>query len=600
MPHIGLIVAEIRARSAKRAGAKFLPVLNLFGFNLDGMDVGWFLAMARLVFTALALLGAALVARGADDRRTGRIVLGIGAVGHSLAWFATMFPLPNVYGANGSMDRENHLGWANVVALGFSPLHTFQVKHLHFEPLWPLLTALASGFNVDRVEFVFQWAPLFIGLALLFSVRFAWIRGLDESEQTRTEAAFAALGALLLIAAPGDSSGPFRNPWALTFLLKPNHALGLVLVPLAALALARAHTWKTRLFAGFVLQLVGWAFVIHMGLFVAGLVVFVGLSWATKRSDRMKDLVDVGTAVGANLLIVSPYLAMLVVAYPFLEGHDALRLSPFSERPIEGPLRLGALFLLSAFGAWDTYRKESRLGRILASQWLGAHLVWQLFPFLGLLGQAREQDEAFYWCRFWTGLFAGVGLLRAALLVLARLRKNRDSNAARLGGAAAAMSLILLLPSLLPAWWDPGAMDQYFVAARKPLPDWIAEPTRFLRGHTPPDAVFAGDRNYARWIAAYGARRVLIASSLNFPNDHPRRMEIETALLRDGPRALIAEGRDRYSIQFVLATSDPMYQAPEITLDQLATRPYLERVYDRQFAAARVMIFKVRYEGDRP
>ena len=36
-----------------------------------------------------------------------------------------------------------------------------------------------------------------------------------------------------------------------------------------------------------------------------------------------------------------------------------------------------------------------------------------------------------------------------------------------------------------------------------------------------------------------------------------------------------------------------------ITLDQLATLPYLEAVYDRQFAATRVVIFKIRYEGDR-
>ena len=208
-------------------------MLNLFAFNLDGMDVDRWLAAARLVFTVVALLGAALLTRGADDRRAGRIVLGIAATGHLLAWFATMFPLPNVYGANGSMDRENHLGWANVVALGFSPLHTSQVHHLHFEPVWPLLVALASGFNVDRVNLVFQWAPLLAGLALLLSLRSCWIRGMEPSEHRNVEAAFAALGALLLIAVPGDFAGPFRNPWALTFLLKPNHALGLVLAWLA-------------------------------------------------------------------------------------------------------------------------------------------------------------------------------------------------------------------------------------------------------------------------------------------------------------------------------------------------------------------------------
>ena len=572
-------------------------MLNLFGFNLDGMDVDRWLAAARLVFTVAALLGAALLTRGADDRRAGRIVLGIAATGHLLAWFATMFPLPSVYGANGSMDRENHLGWANVVALGFSPLHTSQVHHLHFEPVWPLLVALASGFNVDRVNLVFQWAPLLAGLALLLSLRSCWIRGMEPSEHRNVEAAFAALGALLLIAVPGDFAGPFRNPWALTFLLKPNHALGLVLAPFAALALARAGTWRTRLVAGFVLQLVGWAFVIHMALVVAGFAVFAALSWLTRRSERMKDAIDVGTAVGVNLLIVSPYLAMLALAYPLLlEGDASLRVSPFSERPFEGPLRLGALFLLSAFGAWSSYGKDGRFGRILASQWLASHLVWQLFPVLGLLGQAREQDEAFYWCRFWTGLFAGVGMFRAMLLILGRIRENRSPLAAGRSAVAAAMALVLLLPSLLPAWWDPGTMDQYFVAARQPLPDWIAEPTRFVRNNTPPDAVFAGDRNYARWIAAYGARRVLISDALNLPNDHLKRMEVENALLRDGPGSLLAEGRDRYSIQFVLATSFPMDQAPEITLDLLAARAYLVPVYDREFAHARVMIFKVRYE----
>lgn len=574
-------------------------MLNLLGFNIDGIDVDAVLALSRLVFTALVLLGAVLAVRASDDRRAGRIVLAVGAAGHLLAWLATMFLLPNVYGVNGSMDRENHLGWANVVALGFSPLYTSQVNHLHFEPLWPLLTAMASGFNPDRVGLVFQWAPLIIGLALLFSVHFAWTRGLKSPDDPLTEAAFAGMGALLLLAAPGDFSGPFRNPWALTFLLKPNHALGLVLAPLAALALARASTWKSRLFAGFVLQLVGWAFVIHMALMVAGFFIFVGLSWLTRRADRVKDLIDAATAIGANLLIVSPYLVMLVVSYPFLQGSDSLRLSPFSERPIEAPLRLGALFLLSAFGAWETYRREARLGRILASQWLAAHLVWQLFPVLGLIGQAREQDEAFYWCRFWTGLFAGVGLFRATRLILAALRMKQEANPARRRGAGAALSLILLLPSLLPAWWDPGVMDQYFAAARKPLPDWIAEPTRFIRTHTPPEAVFAGDRSYARWIAAYGARRVLVSNSLNLPRD-VRRIEIENALLRDGPRSLLEEGRDRYSLRFFLATSNPMSHARDITIDRLAARSYFEVVYDRQFPEARVVIFRIRYGGDRP
>lgn len=572
-------------------------VMNLFGFQVDGMDVEAFLPLPRLTFVVLALIGAAIMARGGGEGLRTRVVLALAAIGHLLAWFATMFPLPNVYGANGSMDRENHLGWANVVASGFSPLYTSQVNHLHFEPLWPFLAGLASGFNPDRVYAFFLWTPLIMGLALLWSVHTAWSRIGEELPGLGTGAAFAAIGALLLMAVPGDFSGPFRNPWALTFLLKPNHALGLVLVPLALLAIARANSWKSRLYAGFILQLVGWAFVIHMVLVVAGLTVFIALAWLERRRDRATDLLDVGTAVGVNLLIVSPYLFMLVVAYPFLEGNVPNTLPPLSERPIEAPLRMGALFLVGAFGAWNAHRGGNRLARMFASQWLAAQLIWQLFPLLGLIGQSREQDEAFYWCRFWSGLFAGFGIWRLSHLILARLRIGALSSGERLQGAAATLSLLLLLPSLVPSWWDPKPMDQYFVAAREPLPDWVAEPTRFIRTHTPREAVFAGDRNYARWVGAYGARRVLLSNALNAPNDHVRRKEVERALLRNGPEILRVEGRDRYSIQYLLVTSRPLEQDPELTLDQLQSLPYLETVYDRDFPSARVVILKVLSVG---
>lgn len=564
---------------------------NLFGFVIDGLDHEAFLASMRVCFVIVTLLGVWLAARDPDGRRAGRIVFWIGIVGHTLAWLATVFPLAGVYGMNASQDRENHLGWANVVALGFSPLRTYQVNHLHFEPVWPLLTAIASGFEVGLIPVVFQWAPLIVGIALLASIRFAWLAGSQPSRTVEAEAAFAALGALLLMAVPGDFAGSFRNPWALTIMLKPNHALGLVLLPLAALAISRAHNLKTRLFAGFVLQLVGWAFVIHMGLFVCGLAVFVALSWITKRAERLKDLIDAGTAVGANLLIVSPYLVMLVVAYPFLEANDAYRISFFSDRPIEGPFRLGILLALSAFGAWRSYQERGRLGRILATQWLTAHILWQMFPVLGLLGHAREQDEVFYWCRFWTGLFAGVGLWHGVAMTIARVRGGLPTSQETVGRATA-LSLTLLLPSLLPAWWDPRTMDQYHMAGRNPLPDWIAEPARFIRS-TSREAVFAGDRNYAKWIAAYGARRVLLANALNLPNDHPRRTEIETALLRDGNPSLLEEGRVRYGIEYVLVTSRPLDGAPEITIDLLKERPHLAAVYDRQFDLVRVAIFKV-------
>ncbi|MEO8358545.1 MAG: hypothetical protein ABI672_00825 [Vicinamibacteria bacterium] len=573
--------------------------VNLFGFSIEGLDVELSLGLARLGFVVLALAGAWFARLQRNGHRVGSIVLCIGIAGHALSWFATMFPLPNVYGANGSMDRENHLGWANMVALGFSPLRTFQVHHLHFEPLWPLLTAIASGFQIEWVQVVFQCAPLVIGILLLLSIRFAWMRGMSPSDHVSIEASFAALGALFLMSTPGDFMGAFRNPWALTFLLKPNHALGLVLVPLAALSLARAQSWKSRVWSGFVLQLVGWAFVIHMALFACSLVLFALVSWATRRLDRKKDVIDVASAIGINLLIVSPYLVMLVVAYPFLTGDDAHRLSPFSDRILDAPFRLGVLALLSAYGAVRAYRDSSRLGRVLACQWGGAQIAWQALPLLGLLGQAREQDEVFYWCRFWTGLFAGVGAFSFIRSCGEKLTGVIRSTPERSLGLSSAFTLLILLPALLPTWWNPMTMDQYFVAARKPVPDWISDPMRFVREHTPKDAVFGGDRIFARWIAAYGGRRVLLADSLNAPNDSSRRLEIDDAVLTGRSSQLMSDGRKEFGLTYILATSKEMPQAPGVTLDQLVSRADLEAVYDRQFEERRVVILRIRSEGNR-
>ena len=71
---------------------------DLFGLSIDGLDLPRFLALSRLLFVGTALAAAALAALGSSARRSGRIVLALALVGHTIAWFATMHPLANPYG----------------------------------------------------------------------------------------------------------------------------------------------------------------------------------------------------------------------------------------------------------------------------------------------------------------------------------------------------------------------------------------------------------------------------------------------------------------------------------------------------------------------
>src|SRR5205085_1238895 len=156
----------------------------------------------------------------------------------------------------------------------------------------------------------------------------------------------------LLSSAPMDWAGPYRVPWAMTFLLKPNHALGLLLAPWVVRAVAHAQRDRDRLMAGLLLHLLGWAFVIHMGALCVGLVALVVLF----RRDRL-GRVWCGLAVGA--------LALWLAYYPLHFLQQA------KERDdVYYWLRVN-LALCAAVGAWDL------AGRLLARWRMAAEESWR-------------------------------------------------------------------------------------------------------------------------------------------------------------------------------------------------------------------------------
>jgi hypothetical protein len=527
-------------------------------------------------------------------RRPAFLLLGV-LLAITWAFSVTHWPMRSVYGLLTSNDRVGNLALVQVVAAGNSPLRTAQAGQLHFEPLWGLLVAAVSGFDPERVLALYPFFPLLMCLGFALSL-YACLRGEGWSPSERV---LIAAFATLLSSAPFEYAGTYRVPWAMTFLLKPNHSLGLVLLPPLLLAFSRMRGWRGRIAVGLLLHLLGWVFVIHMAFAAAGFVLFATWSLLERRGEARRDVTDAAVVIGVNVLVVSPYLAMLFIGYPFLYASPRAMIPPFSAHLLEGTLKQGAIFWLGAWGALLAARRD-RLGRVFAAQLLAGYAVWACVPLLSLLQIARERDEIYYWIRFLTAAAAGIGAYDLAGRAAERLRPPLAAPSTRCAAA-----LLVALPWSLPYWWSPLTMDSYVPGSLEPVPERLRAPTDFIRRETPKDAVFAGDREYARYVAALGARRSTLVENLHPPKQTMERVLLEEALLFGLPDAAAraaSEGVSHFVVtprllafyRELLARRNPEQLSVPRLLD-LERRPGLERAYlwqgpDRDFVA----IFRIR------
>jgi hypothetical protein len=491
------------------------------------------------------------------------------------AWTVTNYPLQRLYALGPSRDRIGNLGLAQVVAAGDSPLQTTQVGQLHFEPFWGLLVAAVSGWNPERVLALYPFLSLVIAIGFPLAVYYG-LRPPDKEGDAWSgwERALMAGFAVLLSSFPLDYAATFRVPWARTFLLKPNHALGLVLFPLFLGLFVRIRSWPGRVAAGLVLHLLGWVFVLHMAYVSGGLVVFAVFSWLADRRKAGRDLLDVVVVLGINLLVISPYLAMLLVGYPFLVRTPAYALPAGSTHVLEATLATGALFWLGVWGAVVAYRRGDRLGRLWTAQLLGAFAVWLAYLGLGAMHLAREKDEIFYWLRFLVAASAGIGAWDLASRVTPRLAPRLAVPAVK----AAAVAL-LALPFSLPYWWDPARMDPNFAGSLTPVPETLRTAMEYLRRETEPRAVVAGEPDLTRWAAALGARRALIAGGMNGSRDQEQRWRVMGALLKDEDGAAVRAVAAPYRVQYLLVDPALLARYAPVTLSDLERRPHLRHVH---------------------
>jgi hypothetical protein len=546
---------------------------NFLGVDVHGLDVAAFLDAARHLYPVLALLWLAALLR---IRRAEWLLAGVAAA-NAFAWLETNYPLQRIYAFGPSRDRVSNIALAQVVAAGSPALETWQVAQMHFEPFWGLLVAVISGWNVERVLRLYPWFSLIMMVAFAISLYFGMAEagGQGKDEELPWERAFVAAFATLLCSMPFDFTRPYRVPWALTFLLKPNHALGLVLLPLVLGAFARIRTWRGRLATGLFLHLLGWVFVLHMVYVVAGLAVFTLLSRLRWRDEARQDAIDVAVVVGVNLLVVSPYLAMLLIGYPFIHPSPVMTIEAASPHLMEATFRHGFVFWLGLWGLVVLLRRGDRLSRLWAGQMLGAFGLWVGYYLQSALQLARERDEIYYWNAFLLAVAAGIGCWDLGRRAAAALSPRVMAPAVR----AVAIG-VLLVPFSLPYWWNPATMDVYFAPSIPPLPTYLREAGDFLRGETRPRDVLAGDPDFTRYGAALAGRRALLGNTLHFPKDYERRWQLQGMLVagRD-PDAVLAEAA-RYGVRYLVVTPSFLTTYyPASDLGRIGDLRHLRRVF---------------------
>ncbi|MEO8359960.1 MAG: hypothetical protein ABI672_08015 [Vicinamibacteria bacterium] len=486
-------------------------------------------------------------------------------------WAISNLPLGRMYAVGVGHDRLMNLALCTPVAAGSPFYETYQVGQLNFEPFWSLFVAAISGWSADRVLLLYPVLALLVvvGFAVSFYVSPRALSNCEEGHWSGWEKVFAIYFALMFSTGPADHLEMYRSVWNVSFLLKPNHNLGLILLPPLLATLSGVPSWSRRLGAALLLHLIGWVFVIFWAYVVLGLLFYVALS--RRHGKGRTAAVDVATVLGINLVLLSPYLFILLTRYSFLLHGPRLDLASVLDQAMTLGLGQGFVFLLALLGGKTLYSRADDLSRLWLSLALGAVSAWVGYMGLALTIGATETDEIYYFVRVMVGVMAGIGAWNVAHRTGELLAVPKDLRPAAL--------LLVSFPLALPAWWDPVQMDRYFAGSRAPLPDSLVKTMSFIREGTEPEAAFLAVGEDARFVAGLGGRRVLYDGYLTPPPNIAERSRLQWAVLVEGDRAAARALRAQYGVRYVLISDRLMADYPTAQLRPFAARPGWRKVF---------------------
>ncbi len=513
------------------------------------------------------------------------------------AWTAMQAPLHRLYSFQPPLDRAFNVAMSATAATGHSPFESYQVGAADLEPFWRAVMSVAALGRPENVLKIYPYLPAVVLILLPLSLYLGLARkevGDADSGalERRWELALVVYAVMLLNSSVNEQFGVFRSFWPMNFLLKPNHALGFVLIPLWLRAWTGCRPLVRTWGAGVVLGVLAWAFLMHWSYVLLGLLVYPLVArWA----GRAPELGRTAMVAGISLLAAFPYVLVLLLNFHWGYGGELARKIWLKPAYAEGYFNIfsvgyehGVLFFLSLagiVGMASRRRKEDILWLALLA---GSAVGWATYLALFGLKKVIQPDEFYFYSRFLLSVAAGSGayfLLKWISTEVGRLSP---------GGIRPKMVgvfLILTLPQSFPYWWNPPQMDRYYHVGLEPIPERISVLGQWIRENASPDAVFVADADTSLWIAALSGRRVLLTGHHRPPFDYAERRDLERRMLVEQEREAFLKAWRRYQVSHLAL--EPEYlstlNAEEAKFESL---PWLERVYDD----GRVEVFAIRWE----
>ena len=527
--------------------------------------------------------------------RRGRpaFLLALVLIANAFIWAQTVLPLARPYALGESHDRAGNMQLAAVVAEGRPFYESAQTGQYSIEPGWGLVAAAVSGFDSRRLLSLYSYfslaAPLLVALGIFYGFG-GRASGLDSWDR-----AVAAYFGTLLVARGIDFSEYFSDPWAMMFLLKPNHALGLALAPLYVRLQAEARDLRGRLLAGLLLGLIGWLCVFHMVFLWAALFCFVALGVAERPrlASSAARLVEAAPALVVSAVVTSPYVFVLLFRFP--AGQPGPRFgNPASEALLLWPtFQSGLIFPVALIGLLLWFRRGEAQARWWQALFAGGFAFWLLLILLGYSFRARERDELLYWLRFSSAMVAGAFSLEILRQLERRLFDRTFTVAQR-----AALLVALTFPFTSVFWWNPLRMDRYFKGSLSPIPLYMRAPGEYLRSHARPEDVVAGDSVFAKFVSVFSGRRVFLSENLNNPPAVRQAREARQQRLL-GPASEACAVASAEGIRYLVITPSWLDEAG-VPVSRLDTFDHLkERVRVQDPAGAFIALFEVTCGGGR-